>query len=351
MKNLMKFLFSFMCMLFVAVIAGTSFAGVLNVEPIYGISAIVTLSFIPMMPHGVLGMGILRELWTGELIKKFRHENTWLARVPSRNDLVTNNVIHLVDIGADPDVLINNTTYPVPVVTRDDEDVAITLDKFDTTNTSITDDELQGLPYDKPGSVITQHRETLEEKTAEKAAHSLAPNVHSAATPLVLTTGESNGAARRMLTTRDLVTARKLLNKLKVPKKDRILVLCPEHEEDLLNTDEKFALQYKNMKTGDILNMFGFEIYAEGSLPKYHDVVGTLTKKAFGSADTDATDQVASIFFAAGRTMQFRGDAVMYNSEAKNDPEMRRNVVGFKMYHMCLPQKQEGFGAFVSAIV
>lgn len=349
----MKKLMSFFTTLLFSVLVGVLFAMVLSVSPMYTTGAIFALSIFHVIPNGVMCMGLLSELWTGELLKKLRWENTWLARVPTRNDLVKNNTIHMADIGADPEVLINNTTYPIPVITREDEDLVFGLDKFDTVNTAITDDELKGLPYDKSGSVISQHRETLEENTAAKAAHSLAPNVHTASTPLVLTTGVSNGEtnARKMLTPKDLARARKLLTKMKVPKKDRILVLSAEHEEDLLNTDEKFALQYKNMTTGNILNMYGFEIYSEGYLPKYHDVAGVLTKKAFGSADDDVTDQVASIFFYAGRTMQFKGDAIMYNSLAQNDPEGRRSLIGFRLYHMCLPQKQEGFGAFVSAKV
>jgi hypothetical protein len=350
MKTFKKLIFAFVCTLFVAVIAGTSFSAVLNVEPIYGISALVGLSFIPMMPSGALGMGILRELWTGELIAKFRLDKTWLSRVPNRSDLVQNNVIHLVDIGADPNVLINNTTYPVPVVTREDIDVPIGLDKFDTENTSIPDDELQGLPYDKNGSVLQQHRLTLEEATAMKSAHSLAPSVHSVSTPIILTKGDSNGEtiARKMCTPASIIAAKKALDKKKVPLKDRILVLCPEHIADLLAVDEKFALQYKNIRTGEVLPMYGFDIYEFGGNPKYHDVAGTLTKKAYGAADDDVNDQVASFFFSAIRTNQFLGDVIMYNSVASVDPINRRSLIGFKMYHMCLPVKQEGFGVIVS---
>ncbi len=68
-----------------------------------------------------------KELAERELIKHFRHEGTWLARVPSKNQWVGNDVIKLNEIGADPEVLINNNTYPINVSSRTDTSTAIIL--------------------------------------------------------------------------------------------------------------------------------------------------------------------------------------------------------------------------------
>lgn len=298
-------------------------------------------------------MAIQKELWTGELIKGFRHEATFLSRIQRKDEYVKENAIHLVDLGADPEVLVNNTTYPIPTVTRTDEDVVLSLDKFDTKNTKISDDELHALPYDKPGSVIEQHREVLEEKSAEKAIHSLAPSVDSATTPLVLTTGASNGKtnARQRLTPADLISMKEKLDELKVPKKGRELVLCPSHVADLLMVDESFAKQYKNMKTGEILNLYGFIISEFPGNPNYADNLSTLTKKAFGAAADPATDQAASIVYYNKRAVQATGSAVMYHKEASTDPENRASIIGFRVYHICLPKKNTGFGAIVSDLV
>jgi len=295
---------------------------------------------------------LLKELWTGEIIKKFRHTGEFLSRIPSRNEFVNNNTIHLVDIGADPEVLINNTTYPIEINFREDEDVPIGLDKFDTTNTAVSDDELYALPYDKKGSVADNHREVLEEKTADKAAHSLAPNINATSTPIVMTTGASNGELypRKRLTTADIIMAKRKLDDLNVPKKDRILVLCNEHIQDLLLIDESFERQYKDIKEGVILKMYGFDIYEYNNCPKYVDVNNVLTKKAFGAATDPENDQAASFFFYAQRAVQARGSVDMYYSDSKTDPANRRSVVGFRLYHICLPKKTEGFGAIVSSV-
>jgi len=299
-------------------------------------------------------MSILKDLWTAELLTKFRHDALFLSRIKSEDDKVNFNAIHLADIGADPAVLVNNTTYPIAVNTRTDADVTISLDKFDTENTAVTRDELHGLPYDKGASVIDQHKNVLEEKTADKAAHSLCPATAVAdTTALIMTTGASNGATnpRKVMTFAEIIAAKKFMDDLKVPKKDRILVLCSDHVNDLLNADEKFRDQYKNMVTGQILSAYGFDIYEYGEIPKYKVVATVLTKKAWAAAADAANDQAASFFFYAPRVFQAKGTADMFYQDATTNPEYRRSVVGFQMYHICMPKKTIGFGAIVSTIV
>ena len=62
-------------------------------------------------------------------------------------------------MGVDPDVLINNTTYPIPLQALEDKDIAISLDKFQTKVTPVTDDELYAISvqYDKMSRVKESH--------------------------------------------------------------------------------------------------------------------------------------------------------------------------------------------------
>ncbi|HLO59051.1 MAG TPA: hypothetical protein VK172_14760 [Lentimicrobium sp.] len=294
---------------------------------------------------------LLRDLWTGELINHFRHEGEFLSRVPGANQYVDNDAIHLAKIGVDPAVLINNTTYPINAAQRTDEDVVIHLDKFDTENTIITDDELYGLPYDKPGSVLNQHREALEEKVLEKSLHSLCISAESATTPVVMTSGSSNGEdnARKRLTRKDLTIMKRKMDLLKVPKKGRELVLCPWHIEDLLQEDEKFANQWYNRELGKIINLFGFNITESGYFPVFDSA--TSQKKAFGAAPNAANDLAVSVCFWAPRAVQARGSVSMYMQQAKDNPKYRQSEVGFRLYHICLPKYSTGFGAFISTKV
>ncbi|MDZ4212213.1 MAG: hypothetical protein U1C59_10930, partial [Methylotenera sp.] len=136
----------------------------------------------------------------------------------------------------------------------------------------------------------------------------------------------------------------------KWPKGSRVLVLCPDHVEDLLRVDEVFEKQYKNLKTGEVLNLYGWDIYEYANCPVFADASGTLTKKAFGAAVDATNDQSASFMFTEKRAMQFAGDIKIYNSEAQDNPETRESTLGLRQYHMCLPVKADGIGAIVSSL-
>ena len=347
---------SLLTSLLMVVLMGSVSANYIGVSPVCTMLPLaggsVLLTFAPL--HGVLQAGVLTEAWTGILLKNFRAEESWLAEVPQlEKKYIKDNVIHLVDIGADPEVLINNTTYPIAVASRTDTDVPIALDKLDTTNTKVTADELRSLPYDKEGSVIDQHKEVLAEKAAAKSAHSLAPSVNTADTPVIVTTGASDGEtyARKRLVPADLVTFKNRLDTLKVPKVGRILVLNPKHVNDLLTVSEAFEKQYVNKKAGVAINLYGFKVYEFADTPVYHDVSGTLTKVGFGAAAAPATDQIASFGFYRKRVTQATGDTEMFYNLAKTNPQYRESTVGFRQYHICLPKKNKGFGAIVSDLV
>ena len=106
--------------------------------------------FAPNLFVGITMAGVYREIWTGELVESFQPEieASFLNEIPDESRWVQssgsgeNQVIHLVDIGADPEVLINNTTYPIGYSELEDGDIAFNLDKFTTVATKVTDDEL-----------------------------------------------------------------------------------------------------------------------------------------------------------------------------------------------------------------
>lgn len=293
-------------------------------------------------------MGLLKELWTGELIKKFRFVGKWLSAVPSANQYVNNNTIHMVDVGADPNVLIDNTVYPIATAGRTDVDVAVALKKFDTENTKITEDELYALPYDKKGSVITQHREVLEQTTAKYGLYSLTPAAESGSTPLIDTTGASDGGAqpRKRMKVDDIVEAKAAMDALEIPEEGRILILCSAHVRDLLLASQLFKDQYHNIVSGKLHNLYGFRVFTD----VYNAVYTGVNKKAYGAAAIPATDRDVSTFFFAPRTFKARGTVTMFSRLATEDPENRESVVGFRLHHIVLPKKTEGFGVIASTV-
>lgn len=343
-----KTLFTLLFSLALSFIFGSAVAQGLGTDPMattfvcVGISSVI--SFMPL-PMGVSFQVALNQMIETELLKAFRHENRWLERIQSKNNYVNNNIINITEIGADPDVLIDNTVYPIDTAGRTDDSNPVALKKFETENTKITDDELYALGYDKVSSVRTQHIEKLEEFTGQHGLHSIAPQADGVLTPVLETTG-AVVSGRSRLTSADIVNLKERYTAAKIPLANRVLVLCSEHVSDLLLEDRSLSDRYHNHKGGLISeNYYGFAIYEDIYSPIY---AGDNTKKAFGAAAAPLTDRNASVAFYAPRAFKATGSVISYLSEAKSNPTMRETVFGTRLYHIVLPKKWEGFGAIVS---
>lgn len=297
------------------------------------------------MPKGAAMEGVFTEVWTGELVKQLRGGMTasWLDGVSDYSAAVQNEVIHLVDVGGDPDVLINNTTYPIAAQALKDGDIALGLDKFQTKKTQVKDDELYAISYDKIGSVIERHGDAITIAKFKKAAHALAPNSHTAKTPVIPTSGEV-ADGRKKCTRKDIIALKRALDKLQIPATGRRLVLCSDHVNDLLEDDQKFRDQYYNYTTGKIANMYGFEVYEFENCP-YFAKDGT--KKAFKDSP-EATDHQASFAFYTKRVFRAQGETKMYYRDAATNPDSQASEVNFRHYFVALPKKMEAIGAIYS---
>lgn len=299
-------------------------------------------------PANAIRAGLYSEAWTGELVKAFRAATEavgWYNKIRGYDQYVKDDVIHLVDIGADPEVLVNNTTYPLEIENLEDGDIAVTLDKYQTKPTRVTDDELHALTYDKMASVVERHKEAFSETKFSRAIHSVAPAEHTAKTPVILTTGEAADDHKR-LTRSDIIALKKAFDKAKVPAEGRILVLCADHVADLLEQDQKFAAQYYNYESGVISRLYGFEVYEFNACPYYS--TSTKKKLAYGAIPA-ATDKQCSVAFSTKRVMRADGSTKTYLQEAANNPTTQENLFSMRTYTLCLPTKSEGLGAIVSA--
>lgn len=290
--------------------------------------------------------GVKREVWTGEVVRQFTHKGEFLETIPDESRYVDNDVIHLVDLGVKPDVLVNNTTYPIPIQDSDDEDISIKLDKFQTKQTEVSDDDLESASYKVIAEKTKSHAESLEESTGDKAAHALSPQADSAATPIVVTTGDANEEGRKKMIPANLTTLKKRLDKAGVPKKGRVLVLCTEHVADLLSTSEAFEKQYLNITEGQVLNLYGFKIYEHANCPKYYLDAANWKKRPWGQEQ--AADREASFAYYPKRMFKANGSLKFYLSEAKNNPGTQANYFNYRKRFICLPKKQEAIAAIVS---
>lgn len=289
------------------------------------------------------------ELVVSELRKQFLNmDASFLNPIRSYDDKVNNDVINFTEIGAAPNVLIDNAVYPIATNSRTDDNRPVSLRKLETENTKITDDELHALGYDKNSSVMEQHKTSLMRSYLKLGAWSLAPSASAAATPVLKTTGATVGHRKR-LTPDDLVAYKVLCDNLEIDLAMRYFALSAEHAGDLLLVDQSFRDRYNNTATGEILrNIYGFNMFETVHTPKY---LGTNdTKKAFGAAAL-STDVSASVFYTSLNSMKAIGSISMYYSEASADPENRMSKVGFRMYGIVSPVVASGVGAIIDTYV
>lgn len=346
MKNLFKIAILASLSLLIGVTATNAAEHIFNVEINHLISVpVVTLiGFIPMQ-KGVISMAVaLNQVVVSELTKQFKEmTDDFLGVIKDHSDKVNNDVINFNTIGADPEVLINNTTYPISTSGRTDDSVPVGLFKMETENTEITDDELQALPYDKKSSVMQQHKDSLKRTSIKLGLHSLAPTSDSSDHPILMTTGAIVDG-RRQLTMADIIRYKKICDILEIPLDKRNLVLCSDHVSDILLLDNTFRDRYNTVDKGKIIkNLYSFNIFENLLTPKYTE---SAVKKAFGAAPT-GTDRNASVFFSEQNAIKAMGSVKMYQRLAETDPENRKTVVGFKMYYLVSPVTSIGTGALL----
>lgn len=343
-----KFITIMLALLFNCVV-GAFAGGAVGISPVAGalganvISGMAGLITSPASMSGILRAGVLTEVWTGELVKALRAglEASWLDGIPDASSIAENDVIHLVDVGVDPDVLVNNTTYPIAIQELPDGDIAISLDKFQTKVTPITDDELYALSYDKMARVKESHANSIKDAKFAKAAHAIA-----SATNFVVTTGSADpNTGRKKLTIADLISLKAKFDKMKIPAVGRRLVLTADHVNDLLGISESFTRQYNlDNVNGRVARLFGFDIYEFANCPVY---TSAGVKQALGTAESGNKFQ-ASFAFYTQRVFKATGSTKMYFSEAKNDPQNQRNLINFRHYFIAMMKKADASVALVN---
>jgi hypothetical protein len=284
-----------------------------------------------------------KQIWTDQIMKGFYPEASFLNYAKDYTSLVEYDIINMADAGFDPDVLINNTTYPIAVKERTDTPLSFELDLFETENTKVSNPESIEFAYDKMESVIYGHRMALQTKTGLKAAHAYAPAEDTQYTPVIRTSGEDNGEGYKRLRVEDILKLKRKFDILDIPVDKRFLVLDPRHTEDLILYDLKAFKDITDFVNGTPKRFAGFNILEYTKNPTYNGTTGV--KKSFGALPAD-TDVFCSFAFSGDEVMKADGSMKMY--ERKDDPELRATVVGFDKRFIALPIRNKGLGSIVS---
>ena len=248
-----------------------------------------------------------------------------------------NNVIHIPTTEFKPDVLINNSTYPLLVQSYTENEVTVRLDKYQTKPTKVTDDQTIGSSYDKIDAVTRAQTNEISVRKYGKAIHALAPTQNTAATPVLTLAGTE-------CTYNDLVALKDKCDKAGWPLAGRRLVLCFDHYNALLKDRGRFGDQLINYRQGQVSPMIaGFEIKTYEQHP-YYSSAGQ--KIAFDQVPT-SSDKPASVAFVVSAVRKKIGLTKQYYSEAKQDPTNQANLLAYRHYFIAVPLENKYIAALI----
>lgn len=266
-------------------------------------------------------MAIEKQIWIAMLMEGFYPDRTFLSRSVDMTAMVEYNKINLAEAGVAPDVLVDNTVFPVPTASRTDTALELPLHTFDTKNTVVRNVEEMETAYAKMESVVRQHRNTLQAKTAAYAANSWAPTKNADFTPVKPTIDAGK------ISFEDILKMDAWFRSQDIDPATFVAVLNPYHLADLQLEDMKL---YKTMLESN--RIFGFSLYNFSQLPYYNQTTGA--KVAFGTATT-ATDAQCSMFYSDQEVMRADGDIEVFAKY--KDPGERGDVIGFQKRFTALP--------------
>lgn len=278
---------------------------------------------------------MFKEIFAAIILALFYPDWSWLNELTSMDHMVEYNKINLAQVGADPSVVQDNSTWPLTPVQRTDAGIEIPLATFDTVPTHVTNVNEMETSYDKCESVVRQHADALRTKAMLSAAYNIAPSSNTADHPVLATTGAANGDGNKALTYKDLLKLRTKFNKANYPMEGRVLVLCPEHEEDLLAEDVD---RYNRMMTTGMVA--GFKVYVTNHGVQY---------SASGDKQSYGTTNAKPSSFAFCKSEVMRAMGTIEGEPEKRWADYRGWLLGFQMRFIAMPFRGKGIAAIYSA--
>ncbi|EKT3963237.1 hypothetical protein AAIP55_000816 [Flavobacterium psychrophilum] len=292
------------------------------------------------------------DVWLNRVIQNLSTQNVapWLDGIPELDTTVAEmgsgeasemNVIHIPRTNFNPNVLVNNTAYPIALQAYTDDEVVVTLDKYVTEVTTLSDDKIIGASYNVIDPATNGHVRAINAKKFKKAIHAIAPTSDTASTPVIVCTGDVvNGLPT--LRYEDLVALKERLDLDEVSAEGRRLVLSTTHYNNLLLDRKNFGDKLVNYNTGMPAPVIAsFELFQYAGNPSF---TSAGVKKAFGAIKATG-DRQASVAFWTGAIAKKTGMTKQYFADAKLSPTTQSNQLNYRHYFIAVPFEAKGVAA------
>ena len=217
-------------------------------------------------------MTLITQIVQAELL-----ENTIvLGSVMDHSGLVMNG-IKSVDIPRfEADTTPGSGRFGDPSTQNPDGETAAPLQTASLTVDSIDLDQWKNLPYRIPDRVAKQSRVPLEAELARKSGREFAIYMDKEIITVLATLTDTHAyadTATEKLALADITAVRTKMNRNNVPQNDRVLLISPEKEEDMLNLDnfihaDKYGAR-EALLNGEIGRVFGFKVLVSNLLTEF----------------------------------------------------------------------------------
>jgi hypothetical protein len=291
-----------------------------SVLPVFGVLLLagVMMHIAYVQSGGNLAFdGLATQVWISDVMQNFYPDNHFLTAVRDLSSLVDNNTINLAEAGADPDVLVNNTVYPVGIVDVGDNALTVPLKTYDTQNSVVRNAVAIELAYDQRALYVSKHQKAMLKKMGIDAAWAYAPTANDDSKfNKVLNLGANDSIVDALI---DMQAA---YGNYDADSEDRIVVFSPNHMAKIAKENK---VLYKAIMAEPGSVFYGFKVFAYSKLPFY---LQEGTKAANGAAFSPDLHKQASITFLGSEVCKAMGTMDFFSR--LKDPEARGDIFGYQ---------------------
>ena len=258
---------------------------------------------------GATEMDLITQIVQAELL-----ENTVILNSVTNHSAMVMDGIKSIDIPRfEADTTPGSGRLGDPSTQNPDGETAAPFQTASLTVDTINLNQWKNLPYRIPDRVAKQSRVPLEAELARKAGKEFAIYMDDEIRGVLATlTAQVTYTTLNTMALVDITEARKLLNRENVPQNDRVLLISPEKEQDMLNIDnfihaDKYGAR-EALLNGEIGRVYGFRVLvsnllADGEAYAYHrECVGYAIQNSvdFETQRADVNIRATDYSYAAG---------------------------------------------------
>ena len=301
-----------------------------------GVNAIgVTIGYVKHQCNGAAFFeGLAAEVWIADVLENPYPDNSFLKGATDMSALVDADAINLAEAGADPDVLVDNTIYPIAEVDASDFPLKLSLKTYDTTSTVVRNAVQVEQKYNQYQLYLNKHKKVLAKKLGMDAAFMYSPQVADASKfNTIINLDAADSIIDAII---DMQTAYGNADQTD----DLNLVLCPNHMAKISKEDK---VLYKAMlaQPGDMF--YGFKIWNYSKTPNY--INATSQKAAYGVAFDPAIHKRSSFVFVGSEVMVADGTADFFYQ--LKSPSHKGDVFNFQKRALAMPLRNKFQGAIL----